>query len=75
MGNDDDSPSVEEVRSAASVVAKHTDAHAERIEGILRGTVTELDAVLGEQDDAIYELRRNIEALAAKTKRILTSSY
>lgn len=74
LGNDDDGPSVEEVRSAASVVAKHTDAHAERIEGILRGTVTEIDSVLGEQDDAIYELRRNIEALAAKTKRILTSS-
>jgi hypothetical protein len=74
LGNDDDGLIVEEVRSAASVVAKHTDLHAERIEGVLRGTVTEIDSVLGEQDDTIYELRRNIEALAAKTKRILTSS-
>ena len=52
-------------------VAQHTRARGERIDELLRSQAVEVDNKITEQEDTLFEMRKKLDALLLKTKRLL----
>lgn len=52
-------------------VAQHTRARADKIDGLLRSKAVEVDAQISEQEEILFSMRRKLDVLLLKTKRVL----